>query len=285
MEEWLPMISVIIPAYNEGRVIGPSLDLLVSRETSAEIEIIVVCNGCTDLTVEIVKSYMPMIKCIVTEKASKSHALNLGDAAAKGFPRFYLDADVLMSKDDVLAVAYELQKSNALVGSPIAETNMESSSWLVRSYYKVWLQLPYVVEGMVGTGVYVLTQEGRGKFSDFPDLIADDGYIRALFKADERLNVDRSSVEVKAPHDFRSLVMVNARVRLGRYELAMKFPELIGNETKDYSAAIRSLLISPSNWLNALVYLFGNLVARFLANKQLKKNDFSVWLRDESSRI
>ena len=42
------MISIIIPAYNEERVIAATLKELVPGAIAGELEVIVVCNGCTD---------------------------------------------------------------------------------------------------------------------------------------------------------------------------------------------------------------------------------------------
>jgi glycosyltransferase involved in cell wall biosynthesis len=44
-------ISVIIPAHNEAGVIDRSLDALLKDATETErarLEVLVVCNGCTD---------------------------------------------------------------------------------------------------------------------------------------------------------------------------------------------------------------------------------------------
>ncbi|MCK5603213.1 glycosyltransferase, partial [Candidatus Pacearchaeota archaeon] len=95
------MFSVIIPAHNEEKVIGRTLEHLLTGKFTDEVEVIVVCNGCSDKTTKIVKSFQGSAKCIETPIPSKTSALNLGDAAAKGFPRIYQDADVILSLDAV----------------------------------------------------------------------------------------------------------------------------------------------------------------------------------------
>lgn len=42
---------------------------------------------------------------------------------------------------------------------------------------------------MIGTGVFALSRTGRERFNLFPDIIADDGFIRAMFKKEERVSV------------------------------------------------------------------------------------------------
>src|SRR5262245_58336894 len=44
------MASVVIPAHNEARVIERGLSSLLEGARPGELEIVVVCNGCTDDT-------------------------------------------------------------------------------------------------------------------------------------------------------------------------------------------------------------------------------------------
>ena len=56
---------------------------------------------------------------------------------------------------------------------------------------------------MIGVGVYALSEEGRRRFDEFPEVIADDGYVRMLFSGTERIRVDDApSVRVYAPAGF-----------------------------------------------------------------------------------
>ena len=89
-------ISVVIAAHNEEAVLGRCLDALLRTARTGELEIAVVCNGCTDGTAEVARGYGEDICVLETPEASKTAALNLGDPAVSGFPRFYVDADVLL---------------------------------------------------------------------------------------------------------------------------------------------------------------------------------------------
>ena len=79
------------------------------------------------------------------------------------------------------------------------DVDLRGSSLAVRAYYRIWTRLPYVREGMIGVGVYALSEEGRRRFREFPDVIADDGYVRMLFSSGERVRVDDAPVRVYAP--------------------------------------------------------------------------------------
>lgn len=279
------MISVIIPAHNEERVIAAALNELLVGAISGELEVIVVCNGCTDNTAAVVTSFGSAIRCIETEVPSKANALNLGDAAASGFPRFYQDADVVLSLDAIRQVAQVLQAGQFLAAAPQMQMDLRKASLPVRAYYEVWQQLPYVREGMIGVGVYALSEEGRRRFDAFPRIIADDGYIRALFRTYERSSVDSCYSLVRAPASLAGLLKIKTRSRLGGYELRRKFPELLRNEEKHYGNALFGLLGQVHLWPKIPVYLSVNLLTRFRAKKYARIQGFTGWERDDSSRI
>ena len=86
--------------------------------------------------------------------------------------------------------------------------------------------LPYVREGMIGVGVYAVSEDGRRRFEAFPDVIADDGYVRMLFGPSERVSRRDAPVRVYAPKRLSDLVRIKTRSRLGRYELGQRFPDL-----------------------------------------------------------
>jgi len=57
-DEWFPPVSMIITAYNEEKKIGPKIENCLSLDYPADkLEIIVVSDGSTDRTTEIVKEY------------------------------------------------------------------------------------------------------------------------------------------------------------------------------------------------------------------------------------
>jgi hypothetical protein len=156
----------------------------------------------------------------------------------------------------------------------------------VRAYYRIWMRLPYVREGMIGVGVYALSEEGRRRFRRFPEVIADDGYVRMLFRAGERVRVDDAPVTVYAPARLSDLVRIKTRSRLGRYELRQRFPDLVATErtTKSYRSAMASIVVRPWLWPAAVVYAAVVDRSRRRARRQLASLDDYVWERDHSSR-
>ena len=278
--------SVVIAAHNEEDVLGRCLDALLSTARRTELEIVVVCNGCTDRTAGVARAYSDGVRVIETPIASKTAALNLGDEAVSGFPRFYVDADVTLPLASVRRIEGRLAERDVFAAAPAMQVDLRGSSLAVRAYYSVWTRLPYVREGMIGVGVYALSEDGRRRFEAFPDVIADDGYVRALFGPDERVRVDDAPVRVYAPERLSDLARIKTRSRLGRYELRRRFPDLVADErtTKSYRNAVGTIAVRPWLWPAAIVYAVVQLQSRRRANKQLASIDEYVWERDESSR-
>lgn len=279
-------ISVVIAAHDEERVIARCLEAMLQGAGAEELEIVVVCNGCTDLTANVARGYAARgVRVMETPVASKTSALNLGDTEVIGFPRFYVDADVTLPLTSIRRIAARLE-GGALAASPVMTVDLRGAGAAVRAYYRIWMRLPYVREGLIGVGVYALSEEGRGRFEAFPDIIADDGYVRMLFADGERVRVDGAAVRVRAPESVSDLVRIKTRSRLGRDELGQRFPELVARErgTKSYGSALGAIVVRPWLWPAAAIYAAVVLRARRRARTQLASIDSYVWERDHSSR-
>ncbi len=277
------MAAIIIPAHNEAAVIARAIHSIVSQ-AEPDDEIFVCANGCTDNTQEIANKFRPRVTVLSTARASKTHALNMGDVVATSFPRIYVDADVELSAGCLDKLKRELSTGSNLAVAPKPEMSLKGSTWVVRAYYDIWLSLPYCRQGMIGAGIYALSAVGRRRFDEFPDIIADDGYVRALFNENERTQVAKARVIVNAPANVRWLLKIKTRSRMGQKQLAIRFPELRRNEDKAYLSGISTVLSNPFKWPAAAVYLYVNLVTRILASFKLRKMSSFHWEKDLSSR-
>jgi len=92
------LVSVIIPAYNEEKVIGNCLESL-EKQRYRLLEIIVVDDGSSDNTLKIVKRFnIPVLK---QNHQGPGRARNLGASIAKGEILVFVDADMTFDKDFV----------------------------------------------------------------------------------------------------------------------------------------------------------------------------------------
>jgi glycosyltransferase involved in cell wall biosynthesis len=277
-------ILVIVPAHNEESVIRRCLDAITVGSDPGELEVIVVCNGCTDSTAAIVASYGPPVRLVEIDIASKSEALNFGDRVAHGFPRFFVDADVVIPLRAIRETANVLVRGEALAAAPRFEADCTKSSLAVRMFYRAWMSLPYFDDGMIGSGVYAVSVAGRARFKQFPDIIADDGYLRLLFKPGERRTIATCKFTVTPPRTLDGVIHIKTRARAGLYELREKFPGLLVNETGNAASSLLRMLSKPHLWPCYVVYLYATLQAGIQGRRKLNTNQQNLWERDESSR-
>ena len=199
------MATIIVPAHNEATVIQACLDSIVRQQGIDHI--IVPCNGCTDNTVDIVKNNYPQVVCLNIEKPSKTNALNIAEDKAKElgvtYPIFYIDADTQLSENCIVDITQAMESNTELLlAAPTPIINTEESSWLVKNYYAVWTNLPYIKEGVIATCSFIVSEKGRKRFDGFADVIGDDGFIRCHFKNSEIANVSTSKIFITAPRDI-----------------------------------------------------------------------------------
>jgi glycosyltransferase involved in cell wall biosynthesis len=86
------LVSVIIPNYNYAEYLRESIDSVLNQDYQA-IEVIVVDDGSTDGSLEILKSYGSQIKVIEITNSGAPTARNFGLMISQGRYIAYLDAD------------------------------------------------------------------------------------------------------------------------------------------------------------------------------------------------
>lgn len=93
-------ISIIVPAYNVSKYIEKCIDSLLNQTFTGQYEIIIVNDGSTDNTLEIVEEYKDNEKIVLINQSNMglSDARNTGIKHSKGKFLFFIDADDFVSR-------------------------------------------------------------------------------------------------------------------------------------------------------------------------------------------
>jgi glycosyltransferase involved in cell wall biosynthesis len=109
------LVSVVIPAYNYARFVGRAVDSVLAQ-TYAPVECVVVDDGSTDETPQVLARYGGRIRSIRQENRGLSGTRNTGIRAARGEYVALLDADDYW-RPDKIARQVELAEATPGVGA------------------------------------------------------------------------------------------------------------------------------------------------------------------------
>jgi glycosyltransferase involved in cell wall biosynthesis len=176
------MITVIVPALNEENYIGPCLETLAMQDPQPD-EILVVDNGSTDKTVQVVEQFFaahPEIdgKLIFESKKGCIAARETGWRTAKGDIIIHVDADEtfpsgwMQQVHDVLKKHPELAAFGGTVRFPNPPLLVRTTQFLFNRLYSRLLEynkgFPFLCGGMT-----ICKREVLEKINGYADIPAD----------------------------------------------------------------------------------------------------------------
>ncbi len=231
-----PAVSVIIPAYNEAKVVPQTITSLLAQDYPGELEIVVVDDGSRDNTYEAAMAahgHNPRVSIYRKVNGGKASALNFGLAHAKHDILIGLDADTVFSADTVRELVQPLADpkvgavaGNAKVGNRInlvtrwQALEYVTSQNLDRRAFSL-LDCITVVPGAVGAWRREVVQQVGG-FRD--DTLAEDqdltlGVRRAGYSV---AYADGAVAYTEAPDSLRGLARQRFRWSFGTLQCAWK---------------------------------------------------------------
>jgi len=87
-----PLVSVIVNNYNYGRFLGSAIDSALAQ-TYAPLEVVVVDDGSTDDSRDVIASYGKRVVPVLKENVGQASAFNSGFARSRGDVVIFLDSD------------------------------------------------------------------------------------------------------------------------------------------------------------------------------------------------
>lgn len=98
------MISIVISSYNYARFVGAAIESALAQ-THPDIEVIVVDDGSSDGSPEVIAGYEGSVRAAVQENRGQGGAVNRGYAMARGDVVLFLDSDDMLLPGAAAAAA------------------------------------------------------------------------------------------------------------------------------------------------------------------------------------
>jgi len=115
-------LTIIIPAYNEEDRLGGTLDKYIEYFGQKNIDFLIVLNGCTDGTINVVEKYKKKYPNLVSyldfqEAIGKGGAIREGFKVAEAEYISFLDADASTSPEEFQKLIDNIDKADGVIAS------------------------------------------------------------------------------------------------------------------------------------------------------------------------
>lgn len=110
-----PLVTVVTPAYNRADLVGATIESVLAQD-HPRIELIVLDDGSTDRTAEVLAGYEGRLRAVSHANMGESRTVNRGFSLASGELITVLSSDDLLAPGAVSAAVEALQASPELVG-------------------------------------------------------------------------------------------------------------------------------------------------------------------------
>jgi len=238
----------------------------------SELDVVVVCNACTDNTAEVADRIAPNVRVIEVAEGSKTIALNVGMHATDGI-RHYIDADVLVSPGTISATTAAMCPSHVWAAAPPLRVDLTVLSPAVRAFVDQWLRAPYFTDRLIGAGYYALTPEGQEIIGEFPPLLNEDWYVSATIPVSRRAEVDGCWFTPSLATTFRDLLRIETRHDLGRRQFVSWATQNNVAEGEQPRRSIRDLVRRPGDIWSASVFVGVRLSTSISARHRARAAD------------
>lgn len=169
------MISIIIPACNEGRYISATINS-IKKQSFKDYETIVVCDGCTDNTAKVSKKIADKV-VILKKRQGPGVAKNKGVEVAKGNILVFLDADTHFTSNI-------LENINKIDDSIIGTARIKPSNNKFKHKFMMFLKNNILCNFGVSNGIIFCTRKSFDSINGFQSIQKrEDGFfVRRLMK-------------------------------------------------------------------------------------------------------
>jgi cellulose synthase/poly-beta-1,6-N-acetylglucosamine synthase-like glycosyltransferase/peptidoglycan/xylan/chitin deacetylase (PgdA/CDA1 family)/spore germination protein YaaH len=263
-EPFAGSVAVVIPAYNEAKVIRQTIASLLAADKPERFEIIVVDDGSTDDTLAVLRRCQedtPALRVFSKPNAGKSEALNYGINRTAADVVVTLDADTIFAKDTItrLVARFADPKVGAVAGNAKVGNRINFLTRCQALEYITSQNLDRramntinsitVVPGAVGAWRRAALNEAGGFLSD---TMAEDADLTIRIRAlgCKIVYEDRAVALTEAPDTLRGFIRQRFRWMYGTFQCAYKHRRAMGNPAHGFLG----LFGLPSIWIFQILF-------------------------------
>ncbi len=236
----LHLLSVVVPAHNEKSVIGATLKSILDAEYPERVEVVVVDDGSTDGTKDVVSDIMASdgrVRLLSTNHLGKAMAVNHGVKNCTGDVVVMLDADSILKKDALILLSEPF--SDPMVGAAsgiiLVVENDNPLVWYQHMEYVLSSMWRYVFDKMGCSytlpGFCSFRKEAlvaAGKFST--DTLSEDFDIGLkIRKAGWKIVMSKAVMHTNVPQTLAGVAGQRMRWGRGTYQVVAKHKDMILN--------------------------------------------------------
>ncbi len=241
-EQFQPFVSIVVPAFNEEKVIVRTIESLLASDYP-KFEILVVDDGSSDRTFEIANEMFGSdrrIRVLQKENGGKAAALNFGWQKAAGEIIVALDADTMFTPGTLSALAHRFADEqigavagNAKVGNRInIVTKWQALEYITSQNFDrrafASLNCITVVPGSVGAWRRSVLEEIGGFSSE--TLAEDQDLTIQVRKLGYRIGYEEAAIGLtEAPDSLRNLAKQRFRWSYGTLQCMWKHKDALLN--------------------------------------------------------
>lgn len=234
-----PRLTVLVPAYNEEKVIARTIESLLEEEYPNK-EIVVIDDGSTDSTLDVANRYCKKAKVLHKENGGKASAINYGLAFANGEIIVVVDADTIVGRGALKGMARGFRNENvaAVAGDIKVRNRTNWLTWCQALEYVVSIQVVRrafdffgavtVVPGALGAfRRHVFEQSGN---YDKDTIVEDfDQTIKALKSGQIVKATTEALAYTEAPNTLRDFYKQRIRWYRGNIQTFLKHSDALTN--------------------------------------------------------
>ncbi|MGY2896941.1 glycosyltransferase family 2 protein [Deinococcus sp. UYEF24] len=159
-----PKVSVIVNNFNYQDYIGQAIESAL-EQTYKNIEVIVVDDGSTDSSRDVINSFGSSIQCILKDNGGQASAFNTGFSASTGDLILFLDSDDYLTKDCVEKIVKRWNRAYTKIHWRMKVVNKNGNKFGSHPPESISLDSGDLTSKLMSSGSYICSPTSGNMFS------------------------------------------------------------------------------------------------------------------------